>query len=665
MKNFERCRSKFGMTIAVLIAGLALTSVFTSCKGEVVTEYVEKEVDKKTDETAPAPITNLTATAKDSRVLLTWTDAADSDIYGYEVSYSGNEAINRAALSPVAKNSMIVPQGAGGCYISGLANGTPYTFTVKTMDTSGNRSEGVTASATPLAVDASQALQIALTSAVPHENGYTGNKSNTKVTVTANITSASNVKKVVWKKDGSLIAKTLLADTEAAAATVSDDNAKWTFDITATDESANGTYTVAAIDEAGREEAEQIVIDNFDFTPPKRVSIENSVYTSELSAIILNWSEPSDLDYNHVIITYTMNNGTQDSAPSEPIKVSKGTSNKTFTNIDSNADYYTFILESIDNLGNTSSLRLHKVSVKKFVRNVPEEFVEIIGATVNGAISDSKVFIEGRSVTIDDLFVCDHETTQKEYETYCIYADTYDDETKIPNEERGKGNNYPAYYVSYYDAIVYCNLRSIAEGLSPVYQLEGESDPRKWPNRTVENNNEVVKYCGPDRNWYGVDDIWDKITMIGNSATKVTTANGYRLPTEAEWEYIARGGNRGIPMLQTTYAGSNEFEEVAWPRTEGNNCLHEVKGKNPISDKNKIYDMSGNVCEMCFDWYNEPLQSDTPLFGPEPIKSRKGHVMRGGSLFSGEASQSVFYRTSVEPRGWYNWIGFRVVRNAN
>lgn len=651
--------------LAALILGVVLVSVFASCKGEVVTEYVTKEVDKKADETAPSSVTNLTAIAKDSRVLLTWTNAADNDIYGYEVSYSGTSAINRVVISALDTTSMMVPQGAGGTYVSGLTNGREYTFTVKSVDTSGNKSEGVTVKATPLAPSAGETLKIALTADVPHENGYSGNKSNSKVIVTANITTASTVKKVVWKKDGSLIARTLLADTDATAATVSSDNKKWTFDINATDEAANGTYTVAAIDEAGREEAEQIVIDNFDFTPPKRVSIENSVYTSELSAIILNWSEPSDLDYNHVIITYTMNNGTQDSAPSEPIKVAKGTSNKTFTNIDSNADYYTFILESIDNLGNTSSLRLHKVSVKKFIRNVPEEFVEIIGATVNGAISDSKVFIEGRSITIDDLFVCDHETTQKEYETYCIYADTYDDETKIPDEKYGKGNNYPAYYVSYYDAIVYCNLRSIAEGLSPVYQLEGESDPRKWQYITVENNNEVVKYCGPDRDWYGVDDIWGKITMTGNSATKVTTANGYRLPTEAEWEYIARGGNRGIPMLQTTYAGSNELEEVAWPRTEGNNCLHEVKGKNPISDKNKIYDMSGNVCEMCFDWYNEPLQSDTPLFGPEPIKSRKGHVMRGGSLFSEEAEQSVFDRAIVGPRGWYNWIGFRVVRNAN
>ena len=163
---------------------------------------------------------------------------------------------------------------------------------------------------------AGEPLKIALTAAIPQENGYTGNKSNTKVTVTANITTASKVKKVVWKKRGSINAKILLADEDAAEATVSDDNAVWTFDITATDESANGTYTVAAIDEAGREEAEQITIDNFDFTAPSKVKVTSAVYSSELSSIIINWTEPSDADYDHVDITFTSNDGTADSTPS-------------------------------------------------------------------------------------------------------------------------------------------------------------------------------------------------------------------------------------------------------------------------------------------------------------------------------------------------------------
>lgn len=325
-------------------------------------------VDKEADETAPANVTELTATPKDSRILLTWKDAEDSDIYGYEVSYSGTKPINRVVLPALDTTSMMVPPKAGGTYINGLTNGTEYTFTVKTVDTSGNKSEGVTVKGTPVAVDAGETLKIALTASVPQENGYTGNKSNTKVTVTVNITTASNVKKVVWKKDGSLIAKTLLADENATAATETEDNAVWTFDITAQDESANGTYTVAAIDEAGREEAEQITIDNFDFTPPGRVKVTNAVYSGELSSIIINWTEPGDADYHHVDISFKANDGTSDSEPSKAITVNKGTLNKTFSDIDSAKAYYTYTFVTYDELGNKGAEYIHKVPVNSSLK---------------------------------------------------------------------------------------------------------------------------------------------------------------------------------------------------------------------------------------------------------------------------------------------------------
>ena len=329
-----------------------------SIKEKTITETKIEYVDKKADETAPASVTELTATPKDSRILLTWKDAEDSDIYGYEVSYSGTKPINRVVLPALDTTSMMVPPKAGGTYINGLTNGTEYTFTVKTVDTSGNKSKGVTVKGTPVATDAGETLKIALTAFVPQENGYTGNKSNTKVIVKANITTASNVKKVVWKKDGSLSAKTLLADKNAAAATETEDNAVWTFDITAQDESANGSYTVAAIDEAGREEAEQITIDNFDFTPPGKVKVTNAVYSDELSSIIINWTEPGDADYHHVDITFTTNDGKIiNSEPSQTITVNKGTLNKTFGDIDGEKAYYTYTFVTYDELGNSAEYR--------------------------------------------------------------------------------------------------------------------------------------------------------------------------------------------------------------------------------------------------------------------------------------------------------------------
>ena len=339
-----------------------------SIKEKTITETKIEYVDKKADETAPASVTKLTATSKDSRILLTWKDAADSDVYGYEVSYSGTKPINRVVLPALDTTSMMVPPKAEGTYVNGLTNGTEYTFTVKTVDISGNKSEGVTVKGTPVATDAGETLKITLTASVPQENGYTGNKSNSKVTVTAKITTASNVKKVVWKKNGSLIAKTLLADKTAAAATETEDNAVWTFDITAQDESANGSYTVAAIDEAGREEAEQITIDNFDFTPPAKVKVTNAVYSSELSSIIINWTEPGDADYHHVDITFTTNDGTNNSEPSQAITVNKGTLNKTFSDIEGEKAYYTYTFVTYDELGNKGAEYIHKVPVNSSLK---------------------------------------------------------------------------------------------------------------------------------------------------------------------------------------------------------------------------------------------------------------------------------------------------------
>ena len=357
-------------------------------------------VDKKADETAPASVIELTATPKDSRILLTWKDAADSDIYGYEVSYSGTKPINRAVLPALDTTSMMVPPKAGGTYINGLTNGTEYTFTVKTVDTSGNKSEGVTVKGTPVATDAGETLKIALTAAVPQENGYTGNKSNTKVTVTANITTAANVKKVVYKKNGSLVAKKLLADSDAFAATVEpNDNSKWTFDITATDESENGSvYTVAAIDDTGREETEQITIDQFDFTPPELISGMKTIFVSSLNKVALSYKTPDTEDFDHVEISYTYNNGQTESSESTPQDAAKGQTNTTFDatfDVESEAKTYTFYIRSVDKIGNKSDAVKKSVAVASGVSVVYQfhDSVEYLPEGTNGTAGTNATYV--------------------------------------------------------------------------------------------------------------------------------------------------------------------------------------------------------------------------------------------------------------------------------
>ena len=619
---------------AVISAMLMALAAF-GCKTDTETKI--EYVDKKADETAPANVTELTATPKDSRILLTWKDAEDSDIYGYEVSYSGTKPINRVVLPALDTTSMMVPPKSEGTYVNGLTNGTKYTFTVKTVDTSGNKSEGVTVTGTPVATDAGETLKIDLTASVPQENGYTGNKSNTKVTVKANITTASKVKKVVWKKDGSLIAKTLLADETAATATETENNAVWTFDITAQDESANGTYTVAAIDEAGREEAEQITIDNFDFTPPGRVKVTNAVYSGELSSIIINWTEPGDADYHHVDITFTTNDGTNNSEPSQAITVNKGTLNKTFSDIESTKAYYTYTFVTYDELGNKGGERIYKVSVKTPVSNIPEGFVEVTGTTITGSESwtpGSSVFVSGRSITIPDMYVCDHEVTRGEFKelmgTDPSTASAYD---KDGNKLTGDAVlNNPVNYVNWYAAIAYCNKLSLKENLIPCYSVSGVTD---WEN--------LAYSLIPTSS----NSTWDELTYDKE-------ADGYRLPTEAEWEWLARGDEN------YTYAGSNTVDDVAWYTTNKNDTgSREVKTKQ--ANGYGLYDMSGNVYEWCYDWYGT-VSSSTADTG---ASSGSGRVRRGGSWYDGDNICQVSGRNRGGPDYRFNGCGFRVVRSSS
>lgn len=179
--------------------------------------------------------------------------------------------------------------------------------------------------------------------------------------------------------------------------------------------------------------------------------------------------------------------------------------------------------------------------------------------------------------------------------------------------------------------VVYCNLRSIAEKLTPFYQINGERNPANWSGIVSDNG----KYCAPENpGWNG----WN-VTVDKN-------ANGYRLPTEAEWEYIARGGNNGIPDNQTTYSGSNDIDEVAWYVGNSNRRNHEVKNKTMNSLG--IGDMSGNVAEMCFN----------DITGK--VCSRGGdHTNECNDCTVNSKSDIRYLNRS------YVDVGFRVVRNVD
>ncbi len=412
--------------------------------------------------------------------------------------------------------------------VPNLTNGTEYTFTVKTMDISGNKSEGVTVKATPLAVDSKETMKIALS--VPPE------KSNTTITVTANITTAAqSVEKVVYKKDGSEVASKLLADSSATAAVKdSSDNKKWTFEITAADETANGIYTVAAIDSDGREETAQIVISNFDFTPPKLVSELNAELSAEKTSVTLTWNDPSDEDFDHVEISFVSNDGTSDSEKSEIVTVAKGIQTKVFDGIDSSKDYYKYFIVTVDTVGNKSSIITKKVNITA-VSKIPEGFVEIPATSITGTETwtpSSEVFVSERALEIPSFYMSDHEVTQKEYLE--IMGKNPSKFSSNPAEGEVQENR-PVENVSWYDALVYCNKLSMKQKLIPCYTIKGSTNPADWGDVPDSYNN----------------DDWNAVECD-------FTKDGYRLPVLVEWEWAARGGSN------YTYSGSDTIGDVAW-----------------------------------------------------------------------------------------------------
>ena len=278
-------------------------------------------------------------------------------------------------------------------------------------------------------------------------------------------------------------------------------------------------------------------------------------------------------------------------------------------------------------------------SIEYKVIPVHEGFVLVDGTTITGSETwtpSSSVFVSGRSLDIPDLIVCDHEVTQAEYEVYCKYA------SKSPIDTCGMGDNYPAYYVNWYDAVVYCNLRSIAEGLTPAYAIGGEKDPTKWSGIV---GNATDKYCGPS----STNSAWNGMSFD-------TTADGYRLPTEAEWEYIAREGKTS----GTRYSGSDTIDDVAWYLINSSGKAHEVKGKN--ANSLGIYDMSGNVKEWCWDWKEVNIYASTGATGPDSGSYR---VLRGGSMNNTTDYNAVSFRLdNGYPTDSTFTLGFRVVRNA-
>ena len=256
-----------------------------------------------------------------------------------------------------------------------------------------------------------------------------------------------------------------------------------------------------------------------------------------------------------------------------------------------------------------------------------------IAAVTNGSVGDnSQSHNNVHTVSLTAYRIGESEVTQELWRTVMSDNPSYFQGIGHLPESGEMQRKRPVEQVNWYHAIAFCNKLSLKLGLMPCYTVTVSGSPIDF---------EPLAYS----------DIPTSNNADWNNTVLDMSKNGFRLPTEAEWEWAAKGGK------DYKWPGTNvesELETYAW---YSNSITHEVKKKQP--NGYGLYDMSGNVWEWCWDWY----EGSTPAGGQDPAgpaASGSNRVIRGGSLGSDADDCVVGRRGSDTPDKRRGILGFRL-----
>ncbi len=211
-----------------------------------------------------------------------------------------------------------------------------------------------------------------------------------------------------------------------------------------------------------------------------------------------------------------------------------------------------------------------------------------------------------------------------------LFANQQDGELENKAPSWGLKGNHPALNLDWYEAVEYCNWLSLQESLMPAYAVDRSPDPGN-----------LSEY--DEKKW---------------TVRRIDGATGFRLPTEAEWEFACRAGT----TTKYSFRDAEELGDYGWYDDNSDSQTHPVGAKKP--NPWGLYDMHGNVCEWCQDWHDDQYYEESPETDPLGPEAGSFRVFRGGCWFDGARNCRSASRDWDVPVNRNYFLGFRLARSS-